>query len=219
MSARTPIYGIEYPVGADLVKDLPSQLQAAAQTTEAALHQVDQRATPAGSTPVIAQTFQQLNSMGGVTGQSGYVTDDTSGRGGLYLYDGSSWTRGAQIVTDAFELANNNNWTTTGYAWTIMGVPYLYLRVTRKHSATWQPGAVLATEKVAQILRQDWYPPFYAHLPAFTSNSVNENGSEIGIQMQGNGSIMLETLTKTAGVKTTGTIQAMLTWPTVAMFS
>ncbi len=111
MSAQTPIYGITYPTDSDLVRDIADHLKTEAQTVETALHEVDQRATPAGSTPVIAQTFDQLSQMSGVTGQTGYVTNDASYRNGVYIHDIAGWERASDTLgDDLFEFVDNDGW-------------------------------------------------------------------------------------------------------------
>lgn len=92
MTSNTPIYGIPYPDGTDLVSQAPSQLQSFATGIENALYEVDQRSTPKGATPVIATTLAKLATMSGVTGQTGYVTaDTTSVNNGPYYYTGTAW--------------------------------------------------------------------------------------------------------------------------------
>ena len=60
MTATTPIYGLSYPEGSDLVSTAPDSFKAMAGTFEQALYAVDQRSTPAGATPVIATTLESL---------------------------------------------------------------------------------------------------------------------------------------------------------------
>ena len=50
----TPIYGISYIEGGDLVSNAAAGFRKAAETTEAALKLVDQRSTVEGVKPVIA---------------------------------------------------------------------------------------------------------------------------------------------------------------------
>ena len=75
MTATTPIYGLSYPEGSDLVSTAPDSFKAMADTFEQALDQVDRRSTPTG-----------------VTGQTGYVTDDGDNTG-MYVWTGTSWLR------------------------------------------------------------------------------------------------------------------------------
>lgn len=92
MSDKTPIYGIGYPSGEDLVSELPDHLKTLATGMERALDEVDRRATPAGSTPRTATSLAALNKLTGVVGQAGYVTgsgDDA----GPYQWDGSKWVK------------------------------------------------------------------------------------------------------------------------------
>ena len=92
MTATTPIYGLSYPEGSDLVSSAPDSFKAMADTFEQALDQVDRRSTPTGVKPVIATTLNTLAKIHGVTGQTGYVTDD-GGKTGMYVWTGTSWLR------------------------------------------------------------------------------------------------------------------------------
>ena len=51
MTATTPIYGLSYPEGTDLVSSAPDSFKAMADTFETALDTVDRRSTPEGATP------------------------------------------------------------------------------------------------------------------------------------------------------------------------
>ena len=212
MSAQTPIYGITYPTESDLVRDVHQHMQTVATTVENALHEVDQRATPAGSTPVIAQTLDQLSKLSGVVGQTGYVTNDTSGNNGPYIYDGSAWTRGSvPLGDDVFNFHEGTNWRPEYRAWLSAGTVHLSLRLNRK---TVMGGtALLNTETVGWILVDKFKPPYYMHLPAFTSQSTtNTPATAFGIQLRA-GAVMIEALQNNVGIAAGGTVQAMLTWP------
>ena len=213
MSAQTPIYGITYPTESDLVRDVHQHMKTVATTVESALHEVDQRATPAGSTPVIAQTLDQLLKLSGVVGQTGYVTNDTSGNNGPYIHNGTVWTRGSvSLGADVFEFREVTNWLPEYRAWLSAGTVHLSLRLNRKvdMGAT----AILNTENVGRILIDKFKPTYYMHLPAFTSQSTTNNPSAaFGIQMQPSGAVMIEALQNNVGIKAGGTVQAMLTWP------
>lgn len=88
----TPIYGIPYLDGSDLVSGAPEQFAKMANGVETALTEVDSRNTPAGVKPVIATTLETLASITGVTGQTGYVTaDPTESNNGPYYWSGSAW--------------------------------------------------------------------------------------------------------------------------------
>ena len=129
MSAQTPIYGITYPTDSDLVRDIADHLKTEAQTVEDALHEVDQRARPDAAAPVIAQTYDQLSTLGGVTGQTGYVTNDPSGRNGMYIHGANGWTRGGttQLGDGQINLANNTGWDATDTkAYMFMGMMLLH---------------------------------------------------------------------------------------------
>lgn len=91
----TPIYGISYIEGGDLVSNAAAGFKKAAETTEAALKLVDQRSTVEGVKPVIAGTLASLATRRGVTGQTGYVTSDGNNNG-PYCWNGSAWVKYAQ---------------------------------------------------------------------------------------------------------------------------
>lgn len=91
----TPIYGISYIEGGDLVSNAAAGFKKAAETTEAALKLVDQRSTIEGVKPVIAGTLAMLATLRGSTGQTGYVTSDGNNNG-PYCWNGSAWVKYAQ---------------------------------------------------------------------------------------------------------------------------
>lgn len=92
MTATTPIYGLSYPEGSDLVSSAPGSFKSMAETFEQALDQVDRRDTPEGVKPVIATTLEALRQITGVTGQTGYVTG-TNDDNGPYVWDGTQWVK------------------------------------------------------------------------------------------------------------------------------
>lgn len=88
----TDIYGLPYIEAADLVSAAPAQFKTMAEGIETALAEVDSRNTPAGVKPVIATTLEALAAQTGVTGQTGYVTaDTTTANNGPYFWNGSAW--------------------------------------------------------------------------------------------------------------------------------
>lgn len=88
----TDIYGLPYIEADDLVSAAPAQLKTMAEGIETALVEVDSRNTPAGVKPVIATTLEALAAQTGVTGQTGYVTaDTTTANNGPYFWNGSVW--------------------------------------------------------------------------------------------------------------------------------
>lgn len=91
----TPIYGISYIEGGDLVSNAAAGFRKVAETTEAALKLVDQRSTVEGVKPVIAGTLASLATRRGATGQTGYVTSDGNNNG-PYCWNGSAWVKYAQ---------------------------------------------------------------------------------------------------------------------------
>lgn len=92
MTANTPIYGLSYPEGSDLVSSAPDSFKSMADTFEQALDQVDRRDTPEGVKPVIATTLEALRQITGVTGQTGYVTGSNDDNG-PYVCDGTQWVK------------------------------------------------------------------------------------------------------------------------------
>lgn len=213
MSAQTPIYGITYPTESDLVRDIADHLKTEAQTVETALHEVDQRATPAGSTPVIAQTYGQLSQMSGVTGQTGYVTNDASYRNGVYIHDIAGWERASDTLgDDLFEFVDNDVWGHEYRAWLGSGTVFLNLRMLRKK--TWQPDTgVQSLEKIGNIKIPEFRPPYYVHIHAFANGTTNLNANSFGFRIDPDGSIQAETLMTNTGISNSGMIQAMMTWP------
>lgn len=88
----TDIYGLPYIETDDLVSAAPAQFKTMAEGIETALVEVDSRNTPAGVKPVIATTLEALAAQTGVTGQTGYVTaDTTTANNGPYFWNGSAW--------------------------------------------------------------------------------------------------------------------------------
>lgn len=88
----TDIYGLPYIEADDLVSAAPAQFKTMVEGIETALVEVDSRNTPAGVKPVIATTLEALAAQTGVTGQTGYVTaDTTTANNGPYFWNGSAW--------------------------------------------------------------------------------------------------------------------------------
>lgn len=92
MTATTPIYGLTYPEGSDLVSTAPDSFKSMADTFEQALDQVDRRTTPEGVKPAVATTLEALRQITGVTGQTGYVTGGNDDNG-PYVWDGTQWVK------------------------------------------------------------------------------------------------------------------------------
>lgn len=92
MTATTPIYGLSYPEGSDLVSTAPDSLKSMADTFEKALDQVDRRTTPEGVKPAVATTLEALRQITGVTGQTGFVTGGNDDNG-PYVWDGTQWVK------------------------------------------------------------------------------------------------------------------------------
>ena len=214
MSAQTPIYGITYPTESDLVRDVHQHMQTVATTVESALHEVDRRATPAGSTPVIATTFDQLSQMPGVVGQTGYVTNDPSGRNGMYIRGANGWTRGGttQLGDGQINLANNIGWDATdSKAYLFMGMMLLNVRVTRK-TANWAKNCY-EQEKIAQ-LGATLRPPQHYHFRGFATHG-GAQVPDVGILVQMDGSVMIEALANNTTVNQDALITCACIFPTV----
>lgn len=92
MTATTPIYGLTYPEGSDLVSTAPDSFKSMADTFEKALDQVDRRDTPEGVKPAVATTLEALRQITGVIGQTGFVTGGNDDNG-PYVWDGTQWVK------------------------------------------------------------------------------------------------------------------------------
>lgn len=92
MTATTPIYGLSYPEGSDLVSTAPDSFKSMADTFEQALDQVDRRTTPEGVKPAVATTLEALRQITGVIGQPGFVTGGNDDNG-PYVWDGTQWVK------------------------------------------------------------------------------------------------------------------------------
>lgn len=104
MTATTPIYGLTYPEGSDLVSTAPDSFKSMAETFEQALDQVDRRTTPEGVKPAVATTLEALRQITGVTGQTGFVTGGNDDNG-PYIWDGAQW-----VKTRAADMPWNGTW-------------------------------------------------------------------------------------------------------------
>ena len=112
MTATTPIYGLAYPEGTDLVSSVPDSFKAMADTFETALDTVDRRSTPEGATPVIATTLENLKTQKATIGQTGFVTSDGDNTG-PYIWDGTSWHHAHWSTADdkaKTTLVNKSGW-------------------------------------------------------------------------------------------------------------
>lgn len=116
MTATTPIYGLSYPEGSDLVSTAPDSFKSMADTFEKALDQVDRRTTPEGVKPAVATTLEALRQITGVTGQTGYVTGGNDDNG-PYVWDGAQWvkTRNADQPWNGVWILNSEIY--TGRKW------------------------------------------------------------------------------------------------------
>ena len=90
MTATTPIYGLSYPEGSDLVSTASASFKSMATTFQKALDEVDKRSSPEGVKPVVATDLETLVKTNGVQGQSGIVTGAGTAQG-LYYRLGDQW--------------------------------------------------------------------------------------------------------------------------------
>ena len=104
MTATTPIYGLSYPEGSDLVSTAPDSFKSMADTFEKALDQVDRRTTPEGVKPAVATTLEALRQITGVIGQTGFVTGGNDDNG-PYVWDGAQW-----VKTRTADMPWNGTW-------------------------------------------------------------------------------------------------------------
>ena len=116
MTAITPIFGLSYPEGSDLVSSAPDSFKRMADTFEQALNEVDKRSTPEGVKPVIATTLATLRQTTGVTGQTGYVTGGNDDNG-PYVWDGTQWAKTRNIDQPWNGLCRLNSSIYTGRKW------------------------------------------------------------------------------------------------------
>lgn len=99
---QTPRYQLTYPTSSDEVDDAPQQFKTMCESVETALATVDDRQTAEAVKPVVRTTLAQLQDASGITGQSGYVTDDGDDTG-FYVHDGTSWTA---IATNVYKMVS-----------------------------------------------------------------------------------------------------------------
>lgn len=104
MTATTPIYGLSYPEGSDLVSTASASFKSMADTFEKALDQVDRRTTPEGVKPAVATTLEALRQITGVIGQTGFVTGGNDDNG-PYVWDGAQW-----VKTRTADMPWNGTW-------------------------------------------------------------------------------------------------------------
>lgn len=104
MTATTPIYGLTYPEGSDLVSTASASFKSMADTFEQALDQVDRRTTPEGVKPAVATTLEALRQITGVIGQPGFVTGGNDDNG-PYVWDGAQW-----VKTRTADMPWNGTW-------------------------------------------------------------------------------------------------------------
>ena len=99
---HTPRYQLTYPTSSDEVDDAPQQFKTMCESVESALATIDDRQTSEAVKPVVRTTLAQLAEAAGVTGQSGYVTDDGDDTG-FYVHDETSWKA---IATNTYKLVS-----------------------------------------------------------------------------------------------------------------
>ena len=167
MTAKTPIYGLSYPEGSDLVSSAPDSFKSMADTFETALDTVDKRSTPEGATPVIATTLETLKTQKATIGQTGFVTSDGDNTG-LYTYDGTSWHHAYWYTADdqaKTTLVKTSDWTCE---YTIKR-GFVYVTVSLSDSGTkgWSETQMPAT------LPEEARPPIDMNHPALCNNNTS----------------------------------------------
>ncbi len=166
MTATTPIYGLSYPEGTDLVSSAPDSFKSMVETVESALHTVDQRATPEGATPVIATTLATLQAETATIGQTGFVTDDGDNTG-PYIWAGDSWHHAYWYTAadkDKTTVIQNSLW----ICWYLIkrGVVYVYVFLSDSGTTGWTISEMPAT------LPEEARPPIDMSIaPAVNNNT------------------------------------------------
>lgn len=183
MTATTPIFGLSYPEGSDLVSTAPTSFKAMADTFEEALYKVDRRSTPKGVKPVIATTLNTLATLTGVTGQTGYVTGGDQQDQGQYTYGNDSW--GNVVIQDVTSLftKTNDNWTTK-YAKLLLidhSLLHVSISLTRVNSS-WSGGKAWDSSPIGTV--NGISLPTEIHVPCIAN--VNDPAGGLMLQFIGN---------------------------------
>ena len=184
MSANTPRYDITYPTGSDLVSQAPAQFKTFAESVESALSEVDDRQTANAVKPVVRNTLAQLAEAAAVTGQTGYVTaDSTSANNGAYVYNGSAWVKYA-MKSDVDDLADQ---ITQGYEFgrtegTTSDLGALTVSFSRDHGTAPKSIMVVMTRlNGAENRGSEFYPTVWeATSKNFQVRFANNNGGWSG---------------------------------------
>ncbi|OZG62693.1 hypothetical protein BLEM_0610 [Bifidobacterium lemurum] len=171
--STTSLYGLYSPDPSDLVSEAPEQFAQMCQSIETALHEIDQRATPEGTAPVIAQTYEALAGMTGVIGQTGYVTADaTESLNGPYVWSGSVWTRvwtRADADTDMSPVdCVPSNLASYGTCTVVKKQGWVHMALNWKSSASasWGSGDI-------GTVPEGYRPPWRVEFSPVVSNEVN----------------------------------------------
>lgn len=155
MTATTPIFGLSYPEGSDLVSSAPDSFKSMAETFETALDQVDKRSTPEGVKPVIATTLATLAQTTGITGQTGYVfggNDDN----GPYVWDGTQWVKTRNIDQPWNGICRLNSSIYTGRKWVDGRRIYMQIREYKNlaNNSRTKPGIDMYTLLDCKVITQ-----------------------------------------------------------------
>lgn len=155
MTATTPIFGLSYPEGSDLVSSAPDSFKSMADTFETALDQVDKRSTPEGVKPVIATTLETLRQTTGITGQTGYVTGGNDDNG-PYVWDGTQWVKTRHIDQPWNGICRLNSAMYTGRKWVDGRRIYMQIREYKNlaNNSRTNPGISMYTLLDSHVITQ-----------------------------------------------------------------
>ncbi|MBF9696913.1 hypothetical protein IHQ76_08920 [Bifidobacterium dentium] len=200
MTATTPIYGLAYPEGTDLVSTAPDSFKSMAETVESALHTVDQRATPEGATPVIATTLAALQDETATIGQTGFVTADGDNTG-PYIWDGDSWRHAYWYTTPDKEkttVLQNTLWV----CWYLIkrGFVYVYVFIADTGTTGWKNTQMPVT------LPEEARPPIDMSI----SPAINNNASPGWFNITATGTVSYE---RRGGTQTSDNRFIYAIWP------
>lgn len=198
---RTPRYQLTYPTSSDEVDDAPQQFKTMCESVETALAMVDDRQTSEAVKPVVRTTFAQLTEAGGVTGQTGYVTDEGANTG-MYVYDGSAWHHAYTYTVDDIELTylvNDESGWTVRY---MVRHGFVWVRANISKTGTGNWGKITCPAKLPEALRP---------VLQYTIRPINANTqSNISIDFMEDGTISANRL---GGSITSDDVTAVAVYP------
>lgn len=167
---------------------------------------------------ITANSFETLPTQGIEVGTRATVNGGTWDAG-EWVWAGTTWVKSAgagqvsdTLGDDLFEFANNTNWSSQYRAWLSAGAVFLSLRLVRK--TNWpQQSTAQSIEKVGNVKVPAFRPPWFVHAPAFATGTPNNKVNSIGLRVDQDGSIRVETLEPNVGLNANGIIQGTITWP------